>query len=206
MHIPAHFRVTDRPAIEQFIRVNSFATLVSASDSFPLATHIPVELEVNAAGETVLWGHISRANPQAKLFDKFSDVLVIFLSPVNQYISSSWYNYPEVPTWNYMSAQVSGRIRITDEATTWEMVRRLTDRYERVSANPISMDTLPPDVLKQMNGIIGFEIEIVKMEASFKLSQNRDAENFHSIISQLRAIGDAQALGMAEAMEAQRRG
>lgn len=204
MHIPAHFRVTDRSIIERFIRTNSFATLVTSNESFPMATHIPIELEVNANGKTVLWGHMSRANAQWKTFASYPDVLAIFLSPVNRYISSSWYNFPEVPTWNYLSAQVSGRIKVTDDDTSWEMVRRLTEKYERDSENPVVMENLPPDVLKQMKGIVGFEIEIIHMEASFKLSQNRDDVNFENIISNLRATNDPQSIIMADVMELQR--
>ncbi|HYG39997.1 MAG TPA: FMN-binding negative transcriptional regulator [Cytophagales bacterium] len=80
MYIPKYFEVTDRKIIEQFIRENSFATIISSGNEFPTATHIPIELEVNEKGETVLWGHISKANSQWKLFESNPNVLVIFLS------------------------------------------------------------------------------------------------------------------------------
>ena len=191
--------------MEQFIRDTGLATLITKGSAYPAATHIPVELEQNANGETILWGHISKANPQWKDFEKDEHVLVVFLSPVHHYISSSWYSLPNAPTWNYMSVHVTGRIKIIEGEELWECVRRLTNRYEQKSANPVSLDTLPPEVQQQMNGIIGFEISIDKMEAAFKLSQNRDDEDHKNIIMQLRSSSGLSAQMMAEVMEQQRR-
>jgi predicted FMN-binding regulatory protein PaiB len=48
MHTPSHFKITDHHIIDQFIREHSFATLISIGERYPLATHIPLELEINA--------------------------------------------------------------------------------------------------------------------------------------------------------------
>ena len=89
MYIPNQYEITDPLLIEQFIKENGFATIISTGSVFPIATHIPIELEKNENGEKVLWGHLSRANPQWKLFEKHENVLVIFLSSIHHYISSS---------------------------------------------------------------------------------------------------------------------
>lgn len=198
MYIPKYFEVTDRKIIEQFIRENSFATIISSGNEFPTATHIPIELEVNEKGEKVLWGHISKANSQWKLFESNPNVLVIFLSPIHHYISSSWYAHPNAPTWNYMSVHISGKSKIIEGEMLWEAVRRLTDKYEKMVKEPISLDTLPESVQKQMNGLVGFEISIEKVEASFKLSQNRDAKDYETIIQELSQLGTATSKLMAE--------
>jgi transcriptional regulator len=204
MHVPKIFKVTDNNIIEQFIRENGFATLITKGSEFPTGTHIPIELEVNSKGEKVLWGHMSRANPQWKEFEHAPEVLVIFLSHVHSYISSSWYNHPNAPTWNYLSVHVSGRLKILEGDTLWESVRRLTNRYEKESARPVSLDTLPESVQKQMNGLVGFEISIKKIEAAFKLSQNRSDEDFNNIIKELRLSKNLSAQLMADIMERQR--
>ena len=204
MYIPRYFEITDPLVIEQFIKENSFATIVSTGTEFPIATHIPIELEKNENGENVLWGHVSKANPQWKLFEKNENVLVIFFSSAHHYISSSWYGKPNVPTWNYMSVHVSGKIKLIEGEKLWESVRRLTDKYEKNAANPVSLDTLPKEVQKQMNGLVGFEILISKMEAAFKLSQNRNEEDFENIIKHLNLSPDLHGKLTAEAMRKQR--
>jgi transcriptional regulator len=126
---------------------------------------------------------------------------VIFLSHLNQYISSSYYNFHDAPTWNYMSVQVTGAIKILEKEELWESVRSLTDKYEKGMKNPVSLDALPADVLRQMEGIVGFEIVISEMESIFTMSQNRDEVNFRNIIKALKASGDPKAVLTAEMME-----
>ncbi|SEF39789.1 Putative FMN-binding domain-containing protein [Algoriphagus boritolerans DSM 17298 = JCM 18970] len=41
------------------------------------------------------------------------EVLVNFQGPY-AYISSSWYNHENVPTWNYLAVHVYGKIRIIE--------------------------------------------------------------------------------------------
>lgn len=201
MYIPNHFRVTDQSIIEKFIRSNGFATIITKGGEYPMATHIPIELETNDNGERVLWGHISRSNPQSHYLEKYSEVLVVFLSDLDRYISSSWYNYQDAPTWNYMSVQVCGKLKVMDRETTWESVRRLTSRYESASKYPISLDGLPKEVQAQMGGLIAFEISMDQVDAAFKMSQNRDDANFKNILGHLRATGDRKSIEMADMME-----
>ncbi|HET7819301.1 MAG TPA: FMN-binding negative transcriptional regulator [Bacteroidia bacterium] len=204
MHIPKLFEITENTIIERMIKEISFATLISKGSTFPVGTHIPLELELNEVGEKVLWGHLSKANPQWKEFQKDENVLAIFLSPVNHYISSSWYNHPNAPTWNYISVHISGTIKIIEGEKLWESVRRLTSRHEQASAHPVSLDTLPKSVQEQMNGIVGIEISIKKSEAAFKMSQNRSDEDYKNIIQELRLKKDVLANLMADIMEKQR--
>lgn len=192
--------------MEEFIKLNGFATLITGGNTFPSATHIPIELELNKQGEKVLHGHISKANPQWKAFAENPQVLVVFMSHLNHYISSSYYNFQDAPTWNYMSVQVTGTIKILGKEELWESVRKLTDRYEKGMEKPVSLDALPADVLRQMEGIVGFEIAISSMEAVFKMSQNRDDENFANIIKKLKESADPKAVLTAEMMQKLRDG
>lgn len=200
MHTPSHFKITDPDLIDQFIRDHSFATVISMGDNYPLATHIPLELEINAQGEQVLWGHVSKSNAQWKSFAPYPMVLATFLAPIDHYISSSWYARANVPTWNYMSVHVSGRIKVMDGEALKESLRRIVNKYEQLSTHPIAFDTLPAEVQQQMNGIIAFEIQIDRKEANFKLSQNRNDEDFENIITKLNETGNTTSIKMAEAM------
>jgi transcriptional regulator len=200
MYIPKHFRQEDREEILKFIKMHSFATLVSFGDSYPTATHTPIELETNPDGETVLWGHIARANKQWRYLKKNPKVLVIFKAS-DSYISSSWYEEPEVPTWNYQAVHVYGKIKELPEDILRESLCRLMDKYEQHSECPVSMGGLPESVVEpQIKRIFGFEICIAKVEAADKLSQNRNKEDHANIISELKKKGDAQSRSIAEAM------
>lgn len=99
-----------------------------------------------------------------------------------------------------MSVHVYGTVQTITGEKLWESVRRLTGKYERDAEHPVSLDTLPPSVQKQMNSLVGFEIRIHKIEAAFKLSQNRNPEDFFNIIHQLRKMGTVNANLMADAM------
>lgn len=205
MYTPAHFKQEDWEKIQQFIKAHPFATLVSIDGKYPVATHIPVELERNFDGETVLWGHIARNNRQWKSFENHPDVLAIFQSH-HSYISSSWYNKPEVPTWNYRAVHVYGTITELSEKALRASLRRQIDRYERESTCPVSMDTLPKSIVEpQLKGVFGFEISIEKVEAADKLSQNHSDRDQNNIIRKLFERGDPQSRGVAKAMEEEKK-
>ena len=81
-------------------------------------------------------------------------------------------------------------------------VQELTDKYEKQSEKPVSVDRMNPQYVKnEMLGIVGFEIEISKMEATYKLSQNRDAKNHETIVTELEKRGDAGSIAIATEMK-----
>lgn len=201
MYIPGIYRIKDHKVVEEFIRQNGFATIVSPGDLYPVATHIPLDLQVNEKGEQVLWGHVSKGNPQWKQFEMNPHVLAVFLSHIHSYISSSWYNHPNVPTWNYMSVQVTGTVSFLEGEKLWVSVGKLTDKYEAESDKPVSLNSLPPSVQKHLNGLVGFEIKIENMECAFKLSQNRNEEDLRNIINRLNMKDDISSKLMAVVME-----
>ena len=56
------------------------------------------------------------------------------------------------------------------------------------------MESLPADFReKEMRGIVGFQVRVTRVEANFKLSQNRDDEDHANVIHQLEARGDEQS-------------
>jgi transcriptional regulator len=204
MYIPEIFKITDQSIIEQFIKENGFGTLISIGETYPLGTHIPMELETNSKGEKILAGHISKENPQWIDIGKSPNVLVLFQSPVNHYISSSWYNHSNAPTWNYISVHISGKLTIIEGNELWESVSRLTNKYEAKMKCPFSLENTTKSVQRQMNGIVGFEIRIDKIECAFKLSQNRSEADFTNIIKELKGSNEFTAKLLADEMKKQR--
>ena len=179
------------------MRANGFATLITQADAQLQATHTPLLL--NAAG-THLTGHIAKANTQWKSFQQNPDVLAIFQGP-HTYISSSWYDHENVPTWNYIAVHAYGTLRTLNEQETILSLKHLVDKYEASSAHPVTVEGMSPDYLmKELRGLVAFEITITRLEAAHKLSQNRDAKNHANIITELRKRGDAQSLAVADVM------
>jgi transcriptional regulator len=202
MHIIKYFREENREKILEFMRQNDFATLVAYDGAKPVASHLL--MEVLEEGEK-LWinGHMSKANPLWKMFETNPQVLVIFQGP-HTYISPTWYNHVNVPTWNYQSVHVYGKPRlITEKTETYGILKRLTDRYERTT--PYKLETLPQDfVEKEMRGVAAFQMEVTEIEANYKLSQNRDEESYRSIVAHLERRTDDYSHEIAEAMRQNR--
>src|SRR5436190_23118671 len=113
MYVPGYSRNQNIDEVKEFIKENSFGILVSSGSSKLHATHIPLELSTNGNGKDILTGHISKANPQWKNFNGSDRVLVIFNGP-HAYVSSSWYDHENVPTWNYIAVHVYGIIKIIE--------------------------------------------------------------------------------------------
>jgi transcriptional regulator len=199
MYIPEYARIEVSEALA-FIRAHGFAILVCQSPNGPVATHIPLRL-VDSGETNVLRGHVARANPQWKHWKDGDRVLAIFSGP-HTYVSSSWYDHENVPTWNYLAVHVHGTIRLTNQEETLESLRDLTNHYEQPSTDPVSVDGMSKDFLRrEVRGLVGFEVRIEKVEGAFKLSQNRDAKNFREIIRQLEERGDPASSDVAQAMK-----
>lgn len=199
MYIPDQNKNENREEIKEFLRQNAFGILISQLDGKPWATHIPLELEIDENGKDILTGHIAKANPQWKDFTKNKEVLCIFNGP-HAYISSSWYQKEEVPTWNYIAVHVYGEMKILDEAQVMASLHRLVHKYESNSKHPISLENMSPSTLRQVRGVVGFEIRITDIQAKFKLSQNRK-EDHPKIIQELKERNDAGSREIGERMK-----
>ncbi len=146
---------------------------------------------------------MARANKLWRAFDPAKEVLLIFGGP-NTYISPTWYNHLNVPTWNYIAVHLYGTPRVIDGGPELEgILSRLIKRYETES--DYRMETLPPDFReKEMRGTVGFQVKVTRVEANFKLSQNRNDEDHANVIRQLEARGDEQSVAIANEMKKNR--
>jgi transcriptional regulator len=105
-----------------------------------------------------------------------------------------------VPTWNYVTAHVYGRFTVHDDpAWTEDLVRRLTTKHEADRAHPWSVDDAPRAYIEgQLRAIVGVELEITRIEAKAKLSQNRPAADIAGVIAGLRERGDTASADAVE--------
>ena len=201
MYIPKLYREEDREKILEFLKQNNFPALVTHDGEKPTATHLPVEVLENENGSLTILGHMSRANPQWRSFGE-QEVLLIFQG-AHTYISPRWYDHVNVPTWNYMMVHVYGKVRLVGGEELHSLLSRLVRNHEEPAA--YSLDALPQDfVQKEMNGVVGFAVDVTRVDAGYKLSQNRNDGDHENIIRELKGRGDENSAAVAESMRTMR--
>jgi len=203
MYVPKYYKVSDLEEIKEFIQHNPFATIVSIRKGKPIAAHIPVLLK-KIENDYYLTGHLAYGNPLWKTFEEVQDILVIFNGP-HAYISSSWYEHENVPTWNYQAVHVYGKASLIEGIDLEQDLTSLLEKYESFRENPVLWDKLSPELLQQeMKGIKGFKIKVEEVQAAYKLSQNRNASDYAHIIKELYKEENPHADALAEAMKKNR--
>jgi transcriptional regulator len=202
MYIPTAFAETDRTKLHDFIEQNSFGLLVSQVDGLPFATHLPFRLERTTGPHGTLVGHMARANPQ---WHKASGqtVLAIFSGP-HAYISPTWYEAEQVvPTWNYTAVHAYGQMQIIeDKGALLEIVQQMVRVYEQTMPQPWSFDGSSTFVERLLSQIVGFRINIEKIEGKWKLNQNHPAERRQKVVRVLQQQGNENAQAIAAMMQA----
>jgi len=202
VYIPEHFRVRDHAAAVSFMRANAFAILISSTDDGPFATHAPVA--IHEAGEhLVIRGHVAKANPHWRHLEQQPQCLTIFHGP-HSYVSPTNYTTREVvPTWNYGAVHVYGNARVFSApdqllAVLHELIPMFEPAYAEQWAGLTEAYRA-----RMLSHIVGFEIAVTKIEAKFKLSQNRTPEEQANVIESLSAATDTAVSGTARLMREQ---
>jgi transcriptional regulator len=216
VYIPDHFRPADEDVAELLANIAA-ADLITATADGLLATMLPLIHEpprpsTQAAGtHGRLMGHVARNNRQWKV-PPIGDAMVIVRGP-DAYISPAWYAAKRehgrvVPTWNYITAHIHGELVIHDDPAWVEAnVRALTARHEAARPVPWSVDDAPVAYIAgQLRAIVGIEVLISRIEAKFKLSQNRSTEDVDGAIAGLGAERGPTGRAMADAMRTAREG
>ena len=200
MYSPSQFKIEDDETIRSFVRSNSFGIVFSqGSDGAFHDTHAPLLI---ADDLTKLTGHLARANPQWRSWEQIPNVRVVFHGP-HAYISPTYYTSEfNVPTWNYTAVSVSGKIRIISERTRQlEIMHNLIRFYEASQESPWQLDESDERYLKLFDAVVFFEIEVTRLEAKFKLNQNKSEEDRDQVIQRLLATGSAMDADVARLME-----
>lgn len=198
---PAFTESRDEVLIEHIERYD-FGLLVTHGEHGMIASQIPFLVE-RRDDRLYLLGHLARPNPQVADLRVGGEVLTIFQGP-HAYISPTWYQTsPAVPTWNYASVHAYGDVRVIDDPD-WlrDLLQRLSQRHEaREPAPPWQMlDQPAPFLAGMLNGIVGFEIALSRLEGKFKLSQNRPATDRPGIIAALEQRDDPESHAVAQLM------
>jgi transcriptional regulator len=199
VYVPAHFAAPD-DALAQLLAAPGAVDLVSTTAEGLTATTLPM-LYDPASGTLV--GHLARTNTQWR--DTVGDVLVIVRGP-DAYVSPAWYASKAehgrvVPTWDYVLAHVHGELVVHDDVD-WlaAHVRRLTATHERARPEPWAVSDAPERyVAGQLRAIVGVEVRIRRVEAKWKLSQNRPGADIDGVVEGLIADGRTDVAAAVQA-------
>lgn len=203
MFQPSIFREERIAVMQEMIRMNPFASLVSMQDGEIIADHLPMVIHPELSERGILRGHVARGNPIGKKLDDTIPVLVMFQGP-HHYITPSWYPSKEehdkvVPTWNYVVVHARGKITLHhDENWILSHLNELTNRNESGRKEPWKIADAPDDfIARQLRGIIGIEVEITALQGTWKVSQNKNREDNQGVVKGLRMESSEVASTMA---------
>lgn len=190
----------DESVIFDFLQKNPFAIITGILDEKPVATHVPLDVEL-VNGKYIFTGHLMKGTDHYKGFLQNENVLAIFSGP-HCYVSASWHeNKRKGSTWNYLDVQGHGKLRYTDDEGTISIIESITNKYEGMESESSFSQLTKEHIQRNVKAINGFHIEVEKLDAVFKLSQNETHQTQKQIIEKLKELRDPGSAGIAAEME-----
>jgi len=199
MYVPKHNQQEDRTALLAYMRAHSFAALATSGPGGLTATHLPFVIE-DDGGRTTLLAHMAKANPQWRDFAAGAEVLVIFMQP-HAYVSPRLYDSRQnVPTWNYVAVHAYGRpVLIEERAAKIALQQKLIRQHD--AGYLAQMAELSASYLDaRLAAIVSFSIAVTRIDARYKLSQDKNPAERERIALALDAAGDSAAAETARLM------
>lgn len=195
MYVPAASAETDTAKLHEFMGRHGFAVLTSNGGDGLVASHLPLLLDAHAGPHGHPLGHMARANPQWR--DVRGEVMAVFSGP-HAYVSPSWYEEGgTVPTWNYVAVHAYGTFHVVEDRDgLLDILRQSVTTFESRRAEPWVFDESAPHAETMLRAIVGFRIEIARLEGKWKPSQNQPEERRRKVIRALsgRSDEDSQAV------------
>jgi transcriptional regulator len=201
MRYNGSFALTDTDVIVRLIVENPWATLVSHTSAGLVASHYPVILD-DEAGELAILTHVGR--PDEEIHELGQHELLVIIQGPHGYISSSWYDEkPAVPTWNFITAHLSGVPEVLTAEENLRVLARLVDRFEDPVSHPRRILATPDDATyarRTALGTVGLRLTPTKIVAKQKMSQNRPEPIVAAIMAELDGDGPYASAGLAREM------
>lgn len=184
----------------QVIDENLWALIINSDDDGPLVTNLPLLFNRSRGRFGTLLGHLARANEHANaLFSATTPTLAVFHGPYS-YVTPSWYPNRDMPgTYYYTAVHCYGRVRAQSDAELEATLKVLNDRMEKPIPNGWKIDEVPrSEITRRLPNIVGFEIEIERLEAKFKLGQDEPRKDALAVAERLLASPDAAQRQLGE--------
>ncbi|ERL55440.1 FMN-binding negative transcriptional regulator [Psychrobacter aquaticus] len=204
MFTPKAFKEESFETIKAFIKDQPQATIIAHTNTGLEACHIPMYWQDDGSQFGCLYGHITKVNALNDIDNTDAPWLVIF-QDAGHYISPNWYpskavTHKEVPTWNYRSVHITGHVTLlTEPETLIEILSELTSDFEANQPIPWTLNDAPKKYIQALcRAIVGIRVDITDVQAQFKLSQNKTADNQAGVIAGLKQLKTAKADKMAK--------
>ncbi len=192
------FEITDPAQIRRLLDQHPWVTLVSATESGPLASHLPILLD-QVSDEIAVLGHLARVDAESHSLGEHP--VVILVEGANGYVSPSWYeDGPFVPTWNFVVVHLYGRPELLDAADTWTVLSDTCDHFEDARPEPWRMSSVREYAERLAPAVTGFRLVPTRIVAKAKLSQDKSPEIIERVISALDSDPVHGNRALAEAM------
>jgi transcriptional regulator len=192
MHPASAFLETDQDRLRNLIAERGFGLIIAQGSDGPVCAHAPVLLE-----QSILRFHLSSANGLNAALAQDPRALCVVTGP-DAYVSPDWYGIrDQVPTWNYVSAEISGTVRAIAPEQAALMLDDLSAMFEaRLAPKPVwtraKMDPVRFDTMVRQ-GIIAYEMDVTNLTGVSKLSQNKPRQAIEGVRTALSQSDDAQA-------------
>lgn len=198
MHPAAPFLETDQTRLAALVAEVGLGLVIGQSGGGPRVAHAPVLLN----GRRLRF-HLSRANPLAATLEAAGRALVVVTGD-HAYVSPDWYDLPDqVPTWNYLSAEIEGPLRTLDEDQLAALLDDLSATFEaRLQPKPAwTRAKMTPGRFEALvKAIVGFEMTVERLEGVTKLSQNKPEAAQAAVARALADRPGGLSRGIARAM------
>jgi transcriptional regulator len=199
-----HFTEQDPETIVAFMKEYPFATVIGCNEKNIAATQIPLLVHYQK-NEIKLRGHFMRHTDHCEAFLKNPEAMFMFHG-AQCYVSASWYDERgHGSTWNYMTVQARGKMVFYNDEQTIGLLKELTHFYEDSQEHPELLENMTDDYVQHsVKAILGFEVVLENVQATFKLSQNRNDESYKKIVTALEATNKIQEQSIANEMKKRR--
>lgn len=207
MYVPQHHQFTDPEALQALMQAHPLGAWVCLTPDGLHAHHIPFFLDRTQGPWGTLKAHVARANGVWRHLRDGAPSVVMFQA-AQAYVSPNWYpgkvaHGEVVPTWNYVAVHAHGTARVMDDPQ-WmlHMLDQLTQAQEAAMPTPWSVGDAPEAFIHRMlQGVVGVEISIARLEGKCKASQDEDLPDRLGTVKGLRNRPDDMAHAMARWVE-----
>jgi transcriptional regulator len=197
MYIPSKFAEQDVSVVSELTAQHPLAHVITAQGGELLVNLFPVLVTRGETGFVARF-HVARSNPQLRHLLEAPSCIISFSGP-NCYVSPTWYEeHPNVPSWNYLAVQLFGPVEVLEDAELEQLLRDLTLPNEASVGGSWRYEDMPEAFrLELLAEIQGFRMNVERVEAKSKLSQNRLPGDQQRVIQKLLASDapNARAVG-----------
>ena len=194
MYPPPYHQSHDIQKMISVIQHFPLGMLVSVKDGKPFVTHIPI---IYNETSKKLIAHIDRNNPQVETLKDGAEVTAVFKGP-DTYISPSVYSTPHLPTYNYIIVHLTGTIKLINEPEAVKKTMVDMTEFLEGEAQKFILKNDDPRMERLLNYIQAFEIEPTHWEGKFKLSQDKNAQDFENAKEELVKKSQKDVSGFIE--------